>query len=82
MCAIKQQQNEEFSADVLLIMKYRNLVSDSMMVITLSYLMGNAIKINIQMDSIMNQVVMKFRSLKSDDGGGIMISSDAMCNIQ
>ena len=57
-------------------MKYKKLVYDRMMLITLSYQIETLIKVNIWKDWIMNQVVTKFGSLKIDNGGDTAMCSD------
>ena len=57
-------------------MKYKNLVCDCMMVITLSYQIAKLIEVNIWKDWTMWQVVTRFGSLKIDNGGDTMMGSD------
>ena len=57
-------------------MKRRNLVYDRLMVRISSYLIGNVIKVNIQKDQIIQQVVTKFGILEVDNGGDTMTCSD------
>ena len=57
-------------------MKYRNLVYDPGMVITLSYQIENVIKVDIWMVWIMKQVMTKFGSLQIDNGGDIVMCTD------
>ena len=59
------------------IMKYPNLVSDRMMVITSSFQIGDGLKDNIQRDWILTQVVTKFGCFNIDSGGDTAMIFDA-----
>ena len=63
---------------ILLFIKYRNLIHDQILLITLSYSIASAIEGNIWMNWIMNQVLIKFGSLKIDISGDTMMCSDAI----
>ena len=52
---------------IMLIMKYTSLASDRMMVIMFSHWIGNVIKVNIETDWILKQVVTKIGCLKIDN---------------
>ena len=58
-------------------MKYPILVSDRLMVITLSFQIGDGLKGNIQRDWILKQVVTKFGCLNIDSGGDTAMCSEA-----
>ena len=55
-----------------------DLIYDRMLLITLSYWIGNVIEINIWNHWIMKHVLIKFGSLKIDNGGDTMMCSDAI----
>ena len=55
-------------------MKCPNLASDRMMVITLSFWIGDVVEVNIQREWIVKQIVTKFGCLKIDNGGDAVIN--------